>query len=180
MLIANHRQILEKRGQAVQLTFHHAFAMVEITVKVPVSETAAAGPYPENALREVYMRSMLTGYTVNYSETIDNDALRTVRGAAAEGVGDEGREDIRMYRVPIDEKEEFETGTITEYRSNIKNTFSEVSFPSRTFWRAARNFFTLRCTSTDSPRRRQRFIGSNRLIRTSHCCRRISLHSGWI
>ena len=111
MLIAHHRQILEKRGQAVQLTFHHAFAMVEITVKLPVSETAAAGPYPENALREVYMRSMLTGYTVNYSETIDNDALRTVRGAAAEGVGDEGREDIRMYRVPIDEKEEFETGT---------------------------------------------------------------------
>ena len=111
MLIAHHRQILEKRGQAVQLTFHHAFAMVEITVKLPVSETAAAGPYPENALREVYMRSMLTGYTVNYSETIDNDALRTVRGVAAEGVGDEGREDIRMYRVPIDEKEEFETGT---------------------------------------------------------------------
>lgn len=117
------------------------------------------------------MRSMLTGYTVNYSETIDNDALRTVRGAAAEGVGDEGREDIRMYGCPSTRKKSLRRGrTITEYRSNIKNTFSEVSFPSRTFWRAARNFFTLRCTSTDSPRRRQRFIGSNRLIRTSHCC----------
>lgn len=84
ILIAHHRQSLDLRGKAVQLTFHHAFAMVQVKVKLPVSDLPTEGPFPKNAIEDVYMRAMLTGYEVNYSQVIDNDGLRTVGAPAAD------------------------------------------------------------------------------------------------
>lgn len=84
MLIAHHRQVVGEKGYPVKLTFHHAFAMVEVTVKLLVSETPFDGPFPPDALQGVYMNDMLTHYTVNYSGTITNDALRAVRADGTE------------------------------------------------------------------------------------------------
>lgn len=107
MLIAHHRQTLEQKGKPVKLTFHHAFAMVEVRVKLPVSDTPTEGPYPAGALQRVYMKDMLTRYNVNYSEVINNDELRTVRVPAEdeEATGSEAaalRKDIDMWRVSDD------------------------------------------------------------------------------
>ena len=44
MLIAYRRQLLSERGKRVPLTFHHAFAMVQVKVKLPVGDNPAEGP----------------------------------------------------------------------------------------------------------------------------------------
>jgi len=46
MLIAYRRQLLSERGKRVPLTFHHAFAMVQVKVKLPVGDNPVEGPYP--------------------------------------------------------------------------------------------------------------------------------------
>lgn len=106
MLIAHHRSTFDKKGQVVPLTFYHAFSMVEVTVTLPVSETAAEGVYPPDALEGVYMKQMLTKYEVNYSEVITSDGLRTVKGVekkseVSEKTDDEQevseRSDIKMF-----------------------------------------------------------------------------------
>lgn len=108
MLVAHHRQTLDKKGSAVQLTFHHAFAMVEVTVELPVSDTPVDGPFPKGALKEVYMKQMLTRYTVNYSEVIDNDGLRPVWASEKNEIvadNDTARKDVYMkeYVLPEDD-----------------------------------------------------------------------------
>lgn len=101
MLIAYNRSPLRDRGNTVQLTFYHAFAMVEVKVKMPVSQTAADGPFPENALKGVYMNDVLTAYEVNYSEVIDDDGLRTVRAVGDDG-GAADRKDVWMKQLSDD------------------------------------------------------------------------------
>lgn len=79
MLIAHHRQTLLNARLTVPLTFYHAFAMVEVTVELPVHWSAKEGAFPPNALKKVYMNDMLLEYEVNYSATISSDGLRKVR-----------------------------------------------------------------------------------------------------
>lgn len=93
MLIAHRRHPVADHGEVVPLTFYHAFAMVEVTVELPVSETPAGGLFPIDAVQEVYMSQMLTHYEVDYSFVTDNDALRPVN--AIEG-GE--RKDVYMKR----------------------------------------------------------------------------------
>lgn len=115
MLIAHHRQVVTEKGQAVKLTFHHAFAMVEVTVKLPVSATPLDGPFPPDALQGVYMNDMQTHYTVTYSGTITNDALRTVRATG------ETRERIEMRRIESvpETRETDEDGDETHYQTYV-------------------------------------------------------------
>lgn len=111
MLIAHHRQTFADKLKPVKLTFHHAFAMVQIEIKLPVSATPLDGPFPEDAVQDVYMRAMLRGYEVNYAEVIDNDAARSVV-AADNGASEdsERRKDVHMRQVSKTEVETDEKG----------------------------------------------------------------------
>lgn len=103
VLIAHRRHPVDSdKSKAVPLTFYHVFAMVEVTVEIPVSETPAGGLFPRDAVREVYMRQMLTHYKANYGQVIDSDMLRTVH--AIEG-GE--RKDIYMKKDELTKEEEF-------------------------------------------------------------------------
>ena len=100
LLLTHHRQLISEQDKTVKLKFHHAFAMVQVKVKLPVSEFPDQGMFPENALKGVYMRAMLRNYEVDYSGVIDNDALRTVRvpkNDEALPVNNPKRKNIQMY-----------------------------------------------------------------------------------
>lgn len=103
MLIAYHRQSLDLKGQPVKLTFYHAFAKVKVIVKLPVSQDVTEGPFPSKALKAVYMKDMLTGYEVNYTQVISNDALRKV---TAKSDSNDGREDVYMQEISCNELDE--------------------------------------------------------------------------
>lgn len=106
MLIAHRRHPVDSdKAEAVPLTFFHAFAMVEVTVELPVSKTPAGGLFPIDAVQEVYMSQMLTHYEVDYSQTVTSDMLRSVK--ATEG---EERKDIYMKKDKLNENEEFSDG----------------------------------------------------------------------
>ncbi len=119
MLIAHRRHDLGKRGTTVQLTFHHAFAMVQVRVKIPVSDTPIEGPFPRDAIKDVYMRAMLTRYEVNYSQIIDNDGLRLVGAPAADEALDPQtpglRKDVHMRQAATDFTTETVDGKSIEY-----------------------------------------------------------------
>ena len=90
-----------QRGRWVPLTFHHAFAMVQVKVKLPVGENPAEGPFPPEAVQSAYLRSMLRAYEVSYSEVIDNDGRRTVRVSDADDkteAGSDRRKNVIMRR----------------------------------------------------------------------------------
>ena len=109
MLIAYHGQLVKDKGKPVRLTFYHAFAMVKVEITLPVHDTPLDGPFPADAIKDVYMRAMLRGYEVNYSEAIDNDGVRTVMAKDNEAPGDSPlRKDVFMYRVSKTEKVENE------------------------------------------------------------------------
>ena len=100
LLLTHHGQLISEQDTTVKLKFHHAFAMVQVKVKLPVSEFPDQGMFPENALKGVYMRAMLRNYEVDYSGVIDNDALRTVRvpkNDEALPVNNPKRKNIQMY-----------------------------------------------------------------------------------
>lgn len=97
ILIAHHRQPIGERGQNVKLNFHHAFAMVEVTVVLPENTVPYEGVFPPDALKAVYMSEMQTRYHVEYAEVISNDSLRSVTGT-----GDE-RKNVYMRRIPTPE-----------------------------------------------------------------------------
>lgn len=106
VLIAHRRHPVDSdKSKAVPLTFYHVFAMVEVTVEIPVSETPAGGLFPIGAVQEVYMRQMLTHYKADYGQVIDSDKLRTVH--AIEG-GE--RKDIYMKKDELKKEEEFYPG----------------------------------------------------------------------
>lgn len=102
MLIAHSKPVTDEKEKPVQLTFHHAFAMVEVTVEIPASKTPSEGPFPEDALQEVYMRQMLTRYTVNYSNVIADHGLRSVLA-----VDTDERKDVYMKKDNLSDKENF-------------------------------------------------------------------------
>lgn len=101
LLLAHHRVPISERGKKVQLTFHHAFAMVRVKVTIPETDNPMEGTFPTDALKWVYMGEMLTGYHVNYAEVISNDGLRTTKGVE----GEDGRQSVYMYKVTNEDED---------------------------------------------------------------------------
>ena len=76
LLLAHHRMLLEDKYNDIELSFHHALAMVRVNVSVPIG----VGGLQRDAFTEAYVHNVQPGFTVNYSSTISNDGLRTVYG----------------------------------------------------------------------------------------------------
>ena len=129
MLLAHRSLPVEEKEKVVRLTFYHMFAMVEVTVELPVSKTPAEGLFPIDAVKEVYMRQMLTHYKVDYSIRIDDDKLRPVMAP----VGGE-RKDVYMKRDAKDEEKDFFDGKdwknedVTYQRFVFRGIVPEQSF----------------------------------------------------
>lgn len=87
LLIAHHRMPLEDRYKEIELTFHHAFAMVRVNVSVPIG----VGGLQKDAFTEAYVHGVQSGFTVNYSSTMSNNGLRAVYGTGE-------KKDITMWR----------------------------------------------------------------------------------
>ncbi|WP_455621027.1 fimbrillin family protein [Parabacteroides sp.] len=151
MLIAHHRQLLEDKGKAVPLTFYHAFAMVRVKVKLPVSKDPTLSPFPPDALQEVYMRAMLVDYTINFSGSIDNDGLRVVRVPSDPDTGKDkelGRHNIIMCQT-TPKKEE------TKNSNDDQITYQEYVYqgivPEQSFIDEGRDFLFFKVKRHDSP-----------------------------
>lgn len=151
MLIAHHRQALEDRGDTVQLTFHHAFAMVRVKVKLPANANPTEGPFPENAIQEAYMRAMLTSYEVNYVQVIDNDGLRSVKAPDADERLDPEtknlRKDVYMKKVSVSEvkHEEDANGKSIPYQEYV----FEGIVPAQNFLDQGRDFLYFEVMKND-------------------------------
>lgn len=76
LLLAHHRMSLDERFQDIYLTFHHAFAMIRVEAIVPIG----TGGLPQNAIQSASLKNVQTKYKIDYTSTIQNDALRTVTG----------------------------------------------------------------------------------------------------
>ena len=87
LLLAHHRMLLEDKYKDIELSFHHALAMVRVNVSVPIG----VGGLQRDAFTEAYVHNVQPGFTVNYSSTISNDGLRTVYGTGE-------KQDITMWR----------------------------------------------------------------------------------
>ncbi|MBS6470255.1 MAG: fimbrillin family protein [Bacteroides sp.] len=76
LLLAHHRMSLDERFKEIYLTFHHAFAMIRVEAIVPIG----TGGLPQNAIQSASLKNVQTKYKIDYTSTIQNDALRTVTG----------------------------------------------------------------------------------------------------
>lgn len=104
LLIAHHRMPLEDRYKDIELTFHHAFAMVRVEATVPTG----VGGLPKNAIQEASMINVQTAYHVDYTATILNNELRTVYGIEDEN---NPRKDVTMWLQSIKENTAKKTQT---------------------------------------------------------------------
>ena len=76
LLLAHHRMSLDERFKKIYLTFHHAFAMIRVEAIVPIG----TGGLPQNAIQSASLKNVQTEYKIDYTSTIQDDALRTVTG----------------------------------------------------------------------------------------------------
>lgn len=76
LLLAHHRMSLDERFKKIYLTFHHAFAMIRVEAIVPIG----TGGLPQNAIQSASLKNVQIEYKIDYTSTIQNDALRTVTG----------------------------------------------------------------------------------------------------
>lgn len=106
LLIAHHRMPLEDRYKDIELTFHHAFAMVKVEATVPTG----VGGLPKNAIQEASMINVQTAYHVDYTATIQNNGLRTVKGIEDENYP---RTNVKMWLQSITENTAKKTQTYT-------------------------------------------------------------------
>lgn len=93
LLLAHHAMPLSDIYSLVKLRFWHVFAMVRVQVTLPVADPEDDYGFKGDAVDKVKLNGMLTGYTVNYANAIENNGLRTVSAS-----GDK-REDISMYKL---------------------------------------------------------------------------------
>lgn len=157
MLIAHRRQPYTEQGKAVKLTFHHAFAMVCLRVKIPVSPTPMDGPFPADAIQDVYMRAMLTKYEVNYTQVINDHGLRTVRVPKADEEQDPNipglRKDVHLYKVS--------SGIKTEQGEGKEVQYQEYEFrgivPAQNFIDSGRDFILFKVNMNDGSDEPQTF-----------------------
>lgn len=78
LLLAHHRTLLDDRYNEIHLKFRHVFCMVKLIIDVPVG----TGGLPDDALQWAKLKNIKRGYEIDYSHTIPNDGLRTVKGKA--------------------------------------------------------------------------------------------------
>lgn len=83
LLLAHNRVYISNKYDEIKLKFHHVFAMVRVIAKVGVNEY---GGIPEDAIQSAKLVNIQRKYKVDYTQTIQNDGLRTVTGT---GVLDE-------------------------------------------------------------------------------------------
>ena len=102
LLLAHHAQPLSQRYDLVKLKFHHVFAMIRVTIELPISAPQQAGGFPEGAIQKAELMDMYTGYETEYCEAIPNDGARTVNGTGE-------KSDIQMF--PVIENEHIEGDT---------------------------------------------------------------------
>lgn len=76
LLLAHHRTLLDDRYKEIHLKFYHVFCMVNLIIDVPVG----AGGLPNDALQWAKLKNIKRGYEVDYSHTITNDGIRSVKG----------------------------------------------------------------------------------------------------
>lgn len=86
LLIATSRMATADKYKDIELTFHHAFAMVRVEAIVPTG----IGGLPVDAIQEAWMMNVQTAYHIDYTSTIIDGSYRTVTGS-----GD--RTNIKMW-----------------------------------------------------------------------------------
>lgn len=90
LLLAHHRTLVDDRYKEIHLKFRHVFCMVKLIIDVPVG----TGGLPNNALQWAELKNIKRGYEVDYSHTISNDELRSVKGKE---LGGSGSTDVQMW-----------------------------------------------------------------------------------
>lgn len=92
LLLAHNRVYISNKYDDIKLQFHHVFAMVRVIAKVGVNEY---GGLPENAIQSAQLVNIQRKYKVDYTQTIQNDGLRTVTGTGdSDETGNEAMNDI--------------------------------------------------------------------------------------
>lgn len=86
LLIATSRMATADKYKDIELTFHHAFAMVRVEAIVPTG----IGGLPVDAIQEARMMKVQKEYHIDYTSTIIDGSYRTVTGS-----GD--RTNIKMW-----------------------------------------------------------------------------------
>ena len=115
LLLAHTRQPLADRYELLKLRFWHVFSMVRIVLELPIADADDDSGFPADntgglrTVESVTLNGMYVTYETRYTESIDNNAMRTVAGTDAGG-----RQDISMYRIP--EKDGTVTNGGTEYQ----------------------------------------------------------------
>lgn len=120
LLLAHHRTLLDDRYNEIHLKFHHVFCMVKLIIDVPVG----AGGLPNDALQWAKLKNIKRGYEIDYSHTIANDGLRTVKGKAPEEAN--SPTDVQMWEQskPISNKVQTYTYyAIIPYQEEITDDF---------------------------------------------------------
>lgn len=91
LLLAHNRVYISNKYDDIKLKFHHVFAMVRVIAKVGVNEY---GGIPENAIQYAKLVNIQRKYKVDYTQTIQNDGLRTVTGTGdLDETGNEAMDD---------------------------------------------------------------------------------------
>lgn len=120
LLLAHHRTLLDDRYNEIHLKFHHVFCMVKLIIDVPVG----AGGLPNDALQWAKLKNIKRGYEIDYSHTIANDGLRTVKGKAPEEAN--SPTDVQMWEQskPISNKvQTYIYYAIIPYQEEITDDF---------------------------------------------------------
>lgn len=120
LLLAHHRTLLDDRYNDIHLKFHHVFCMVKLIIDVPVG----AGGLPNDALQWAKLKNIKRGYEIDYSHTIANDGLRTVKGKAPEEAN--SPTDVQMWEQskPISNKvQTYIYYAIIPYQEEITDDF---------------------------------------------------------
>ena len=120
LLLAHHRTTLDNRYEEIHLKFHHVFCMVKLIIDVPVG----IGGLPTDALQEAELKNIKRGYEVEYSQTISNDGVRSVKGVSV--TGDNTSTDVQMWeqsKVTKDDVQTYNYYAIIPYQEQITDDF---------------------------------------------------------
>lgn len=119
LLLAHHRTTLDDRYKEIHLKFHHVFCMVKLIIDVPVG----LGGLPTDALQGAELKNIKRGYEVDYSQTISNDGVRSVKGVVT---GEKTSTDVQMWEQSKETKNDVQTYNyyaIIPYQEEITDDF---------------------------------------------------------
>lgn len=120
LLLAHHRTTLDDRYKEIHLKFHHVFCMVKLIIDVPVG----IGGLPTDALQGAELKNIKRGYEVDYSQTISNDGVRSVKGVSV--TGENTSTDVQMWEQSKETKNDVQTYNyyaIIPYQEEITDDF---------------------------------------------------------